>query len=233
MAADPAEQLARRWQESQDPSDLLQCLESHDSPRKLRHVMSAAIRRLWPLVLDPRSRAAVELIERHAEGEVSAEEAHSAAGPAFEAYTESRANGYDPAMANACYCVSFSTPQPQLHQVAHAVFADCRAAAERNRHLGFDPVVEQAAHAQLLRCAFDDLFRPVSGTVQGLLLWNDRTIRRLAQTIHDSQTFEHLPILADALEEAGCSEATLLGHCREDPLHMRGCWVIDLLLERR
>ncbi|MFO0878612.1 MAG: hypothetical protein U0840_14825 [Gemmataceae bacterium] len=232
MAAGTPEDLKRRWFASQDPSDLVQCLEQHASARKLRHVMCASIRRLWPLVLDPRSRAAVALIEALIEGEVSIEEAHASATPAFEAYTESRANGYDPAMANAAYCISYSTPQPQLHQVAHAVFADCRAAAERNRHLGYDPLVEQAAQAEFLHCAFDHLYQAGPLPVDAWLSWNDGIVRRLAhQLVHD-QNFDTMPILADALEEAGCVDPTLLAHCRDDVLHVRSCWVLDLLLDR-
>ena len=47
------------------------------------------------------------------------------------------------------------------------------------------------------------------------------------------RAFERLPILADALEEAGCDNAEMLGHCREQArVHVRGCWVLDLLLNK-
>lgn len=52
----------------------------------------------------------------------------------------------------------------------------------------------------------------------------------MAQTIYDEQRFGDMPILGDALEEAGCQNVTLLEHCREHPLHVRGCWALDLLL---
>ena len=51
-----------------------------------------------------------------------------------------------------------------------------------------------------------------------------------AQAIYDDRALERLPVLADALEEAGCTDAAILEHCRGPGPHVRGCWVIDLLL---
>jgi hypothetical protein len=62
------------------------------------------------------------------------------------------------------------------------------------------------------------------------LAWNDGTVRRIAQAISDDRAFERLPILADALEDAGCVGADILGHCREPCEYVRGCWVIDTIL---
>jgi hypothetical protein len=63
-----------------------------------------------------------------------------------------------------------------------------------------------------------------------LLGWNDGTIARLARAVHDEKAFDRLPVLADALEEAGCSDAEVLGHLRGAELHMRGCHVLAALL---
>jgi hypothetical protein len=52
----------------------------------------------------------------------------------------------------------------------------------------------------------------------------------MAQVIYDERKFEDLPFLADALEEAGCDNADILNHCRGPGPHVRGCWVVDLLL---
>jgi hypothetical protein len=67
----------------------------------------------------------------------------------------------------------------------------------------------------------------------GWTAWNGGTIQQLARTIYDDHTFERLPILADALEEAGCTDAAILGHCRGPGPHVRGCWVVDLLLGKQ
>jgi hypothetical protein len=62
------------------------------------------------------------------------------------------------------------------------------------------------------------------------LAWDGGTVPRLAQAIYAGRAFDRLPILADALEEAGCTDADLLGHCRGPGPHVRGCWVMDRLL---
>jgi carbon storage regulator CsrA len=62
------------------------------------------------------------------------------------------------------------------------------------------------------------------------LAWRDGTVARLARAIHDERAWERLPILADALEEAGCANAAILGHCRAGAVHSARCWVVDELL---
>jgi hypothetical protein len=62
------------------------------------------------------------------------------------------------------------------------------------------------------------------------LTWDNGTIANLARGIYDERDFERMPILGDALEEAGCTDEHLLGHCHAGGTHVRGCWVLDLLL---
>jgi hypothetical protein len=59
---------------------------------------------------------------------------------------------------------------------------------------------------------------------------NDRAAEQVARWIYQGQTFDDLPILADALEEAGCCNRTILDHCRQRGSHVRGCWVVDAVL---
>jgi hypothetical protein len=80
--------------------------------------------------------------------------------------------------------------------------------------------------ALLLRDIFGNPFRPVT-TDSG---WLTPRVVTPARTIYDDRAFDRLPILADALEEAGCTNADILAHCREPGPHVRGCWVVDLLL---
>jgi hypothetical protein len=65
------------------------------------------------------------------------------------------------------------------------------------------------------------------------LRWNDGTVLKLARAIYDENQFGDLPILADALEEAGCDNEDILAHCRSQSLHVRGCWVIDAILDKK
>ncbi len=61
--------------------------------------------------------------------------------------------------------------------------------------------------------------------------WRTTDVLQLASCVYEIQAFDRLPVLADALEEAGCEQADILGHCREPGEHRRGCWVLDLILE--
>jgi hypothetical protein len=60
--------------------------------------------------------------------------------------------------------------------------------------------------------------------------WNGGLARHLAQGMYDERRFDDMPILADILEEAGCTEEAILSHCRGPGPHVRGCWVLDLIL---
>jgi hypothetical protein len=64
----------------------------------------------------------------------------------------------------------------------------------------------------------------------GWLRWNHGTIPSIAQSIYEEEAWDRLGILADALEDAGCTDAAILSHCRQPGFHVRGCWVVDLLL---
>jgi hypothetical protein len=71
---------------------------------------------------------------------------------------------------------------------------------------------------------------PLSGKIEAAwLAWGDAVVPKLARVIYDEKAFERMPILADALEDAGCSVPELMAHCRGSGPHVRGCWAIDLL----
>ncbi|MCE9560941.1 MAG: hypothetical protein K8U57_02695 [Planctomycetes bacterium] len=60
--------------------------------------------------------------------------------------------------------------------------------------------------------------------------WRTETVRLIARGIYRDRTFDQLPILADALQEAGCEDEDILWHCRRPGGHVRGCWVVDLAM---
>jgi hypothetical protein len=104
-----------------------------------------------------------------------------------------------------------------------------------------EAVITLQAAAQVMtiqqQMVLDDLLADIAGNLgQRELLrpsWlrrNDGIVPRIAQAIYADQSFFDLPILADALEEAGCDNAVILNHCRQPGEHARGCWVLDLLL---
>jgi len=82
--------------------------------------------------------------------------------------------------------------------------------------------------AFLIRCFFGNPFRPIHVDPS----WLTSTVVALSQTIYEEHAFHIMPILADALEDAGCTNAEILGHCRGSGPHARGCWVLDLLLRK-
>jgi hypothetical protein len=84
--------------------------------------------------------------------------------------------------------------------------------------------------ADLLRDLFGPLpFRPVA-VDPAWLAWNGGTIPALARAVYDEHAFDRLPVLADALEEAGSASPDLLDHLRGPGPHVRGCWAVDLIL---
>jgi hypothetical protein len=89
---------------------------------------------------------------------------------------------------------------------------------------------EGRRHCGLLRDIFGPLlFRKVS-IPSSILAWNDRCVVNLATGIHVDRAFDRLPVLGDALEDAGCTDADVLSHCRQPGEHVLGCWVVDLCL---
>jgi hypothetical protein len=87
----------------------------------------------------------------------------------------------------------------------------------------------RAGEDEFLRDVVGNPFRPAVVNA-AWLAWNDRAIQKIAQHSYNDYAFDNLPVLADALEEAGCTDADILGHLRGPGPHVRGCWVVDALL---
>jgi hypothetical protein len=107
---------------------------------------------------------------------------------------------------------------------------------EAARELVLSGLAEQAVaiagvgeQTALLRELFGNPFRAPFLDL-AWLAWNGGTVRRIGRAVYDDATFEQLPVLADALEDAGCTDRTLLGHLPGPGPHVRGCWVLDLIL---
>lgn len=87
--------------------------------------------------------------------------------------------------------------------------------------------------ADLLRDLFGPLpFRPMRLDAS-LLGWHNGIIPNLARCIYDGRRFGDLPVLADCLEEAGCTDVDVLAHCRSRAEHALGCWAVDLILGKQ
>ena len=97
-------------------------------------------------------------------------------------------------------------------------------------HFEDSPDHEFAVRANILRDIFGNPFRPVAFNPA----WHTSDVLLLAQGIYDDRAFDRMPILADALQDAGCDNEDVLNHCREvNATHVRGCWVVDLVLGKQ
>jgi hypothetical protein len=187
---------------------MLNAFKGKISARKLRLFACAACRRLWPFLRDERSRTAVVISERYADGLVDEAELLTAWADAEEAVRELQTLGRG---MNAAQTAAMTTQAPD-------------EAAER-------AAIAAAYDADMLRHICGNPFRRVS-IDPAWLVWNDGSVAKMAQSIYEDRLFEDMPILADALEQAGCDNADLLDHCRAPGVHMRGCWLLDLLLAK-
>jgi hypothetical protein len=88
--------------------------------------------------------------------------------------------------------------------------------------------LELTAHAGLLRDLFGNPFRPVTIDPTGLT----PNVVMLARSFYHDRNFAGLPILADALEESGCTSPDLLDHLRGPGPHVLGCWALDTVLNK-
>jgi hypothetical protein len=218
------------WLACEDVAAMLKLIEGKASERKLRLFACACCRRVAHHLSNPAYQQFVEVGEQYADGGVSFEECQAAHRIAYEAYTlavSGRGNNVDLAVAWA------TMPRGErgyLARYAEIVAGNsCRLGDGwiRHRPLNQQQRLEQAQQAALLRDIFGNSFRPVTFSPS----WRTDTALTLAQQMYESRDFGAMPILADALQDAGCDSDDVLNHCRDaNAPHVRGCWVVDLVL---
>jgi mannitol/fructose-specific phosphotransferase system IIA component (Ntr-type) len=228
----------RDWLTCTDPIAMIGRLinAGRAAERKARLFSCACCRRLWDLLRDEPDRRAVGVAERFADGLASAAELRLVrealedlgwvreghvgllwvAGWYADPYGGAQANAGDP---DSPAVLALAT----VLERAEAILDLCLPWATA---LGLPPM----AQAELLREVFP---APDStGLVQpGWLAWNGGCVARLARGIREDQAFDRLPILGDALLDAGCDNEQVLAHCRAGRTHVRGCWLLDLLTD--
>jgi len=227
------------WLEINDPRLMLEYLRGKASDRKLRLFACACCRQVWHLLTDKRSRLAVETAERYADGEATDAILAAVHNDASGARANAREPGWpNPGWRNskweAAGAADWATAIDDTLAVATYAAGSAREAAGIDSRYGW--ATAKAKQAALLREIFDNPFRPMTGN-SSWLTWHDRTVSRLAQAAYEER---HLPegtldnsrlaVLADALEEAGCTNQDILGHLRGPGPHVRGCWPVDLVL---
>ena len=244
----------QEWDRCPDPEAMLRFLRASDreSERRGRLFAVACCRAAWDLLTEERSRRAVEVAERFADGSATAQEQEVAAVAAAAAATDP----FDPALeeepsypaliawyaagaAVACHHPPFAAGGGVATARALRVAYDCHGG---NPEAQPDPeflrayAAERTRQAALLRDFVGNPFRPIF-LDPAWLAWHDGAVKGLAQALYDERSLPsghldaaRLAVLADMLEEAGCSDPQLLGHLRGPGPHVRGCRPVDRLL---
>jgi hypothetical protein len=243
------------WKACAEPFAMLEAVGDRLGARKLRLFAVACCRRVARL-LTPEARAALEVAEDFAEGKATAAERKAARAEAFgagwvgppEFPREQVMHARGHAKDAVCSALSRKASEAALRAAGASFRAAVQFAWNSSRQaytaegvptpqvilrwqegLATARAAEQKAQADLLRCVAGNPFRPVA-LDPAWLAGNDGAGRRLAESIYEERASDRLPILADALEDAGCTSPEVLAHCRGPGPHVCGCWVVDLLL---
>jgi hypothetical protein len=205
----------QEWLACTYPLTMLDFLQGRASNRKLRLYMCAWAIRLWRDEYDERSLRAIAVAEQFADGLVGRPEL-------MQAFRDVQA---------VCRA---GTRHRERSKAGRAAEAARDAASVR---LNWRWAIEKAqlgaaTPTGLRRC---QILREIVGLVpfRPTMIdpaWRTSNVTALAQSIYDDRAFDRLPILADALEDAGCDNADILNRCRQPGDHVRGCWVVDLIL---
>ena len=196
------------------PTALEQARHGDKRIRRKRELFGAACCRLiWPLITDERSRRCVEYMEQQFDEDQSL--------PLEEGNAIHRAAGQ----------VIDDTPGGDLHEAAFAVHLAQEPAYFIDilmNHLNTwsNPQLRARVVANLMRDVVGNPFRPVTFDPA----WLTSDVIALARQMYKSRDFGAMPVLADALQDAGCDNPDMLAHCRSGGPHVRGCWVVDLVL---
>lgn len=211
-----------RWLATPDPPSMLGHLVRHrkaPTERKFRLFACACARRAFGTLRSEAGRTVVAVAERFADGEV----AESTLIRAWRAASRD--------------LIDYQRmPTLEEYRVQKSLYAAIGTAAERDALVEVSGLVEEAAEDRLVeRAALCRLLCSVVGPLpfRPVVIapaWLTASVRGLADSIYRTRDFSGMPVLADALEEAGCSDAEILGHLRGDGPHVRGDWVLDLIL---
>jgi hypothetical protein len=217
--------------------EMLEFLRGKSSEGKLRLFKVACCRSGWHLITDDRLRKTVEAVEAFTAGELSTEAFDAANRDGWAAWAEIADRlGSGAAMARAAQAASCtacdSAPGHNVDAYTYAV-ATSEALGDATGLPNSGYHQPNGKHAAILRDIVGNPFRPVAINAA----WLTPAVTALTQTAHEERALPsgeldpaRLAVLADALEDAGCTDADLLDHLRSPGPHVRGCWPLDLIL---
>jgi hypothetical protein len=216
------------WNAGNNPLILLDFLHKagQANERKLRLFVVACCRRLWSHLLAPRVREAVETVERVADGLVEKVELSSTARIISRGDHEVARVAVN---ADPLHAARRTVERAAFHAGVYSSWEGESHEEGTSR--------EATAQSRLLRDLFGNPFQPLPPMKEAWLTWNGGAVRRLAEAAYEHRMLpsgdlepDRLAVLADALEEAGVTDADLLGHLRGPGPHYRGCFAVDWLL---
>jgi hypothetical protein len=228
-----------QWLAFAQPDRVLRHLKGRASPRKLRLWMAACCRTVWQHFCDERSRQAVEVAERFADGAANKQELHAARGLAWDAVLE--LHGGARVAEYTSQAAGWAThPADVWSYWRDAAQATALAVERVAGELGLEWDQVMAEQSELLRDILGNPFRPPRPLPASLLDRAGGLGRPLAQAAYDHRDLpsghlaaDRLAVLGDGLQDAGCEDAELLGHLRGGGVHVRGCWGVDVVLGRQ
>ena len=221
------------WTACDELQRMLPCLWRRVSERKARLFAVACCRRIWHLYRKPGVREAILVGERYADGQADVEERRAALRTVHkERAMTPTGTPWGSALHAAGFTVAELNPEYGLSAVSEAITALTQRAADAERETLRRE--EERAYCALVRDFFGPLpFRTVSLDPR----WRTPDVLALARAAYQERDLPagtldgtRLAVLADALEDAGCTDAEVLAHLRSEGPHVRGCWVLDLVL---
>ena len=224
------------WWTSEDVSALLSVVHSRTSPRKLRMFACDCARRIWSQQSGDHLPRAIERGEQFAEGTVSA--VSLAAMRMQMGGRGGYSSGWALDLSLVAVLSASASEAATLGAESVGLFSSLKAVEQAVREGVYDqPVLdrlrqsartgENGGLAQCVRDIFGNPFRPVAFAPA----WHTSTAVAITRGMYESRDFGAMPILADALQDAGCDNDDMLNHCRDaNATHVRGCWVVDLVL---
>ena len=219
------------WLVTERLEPMLRLVGKEAQARKLRLFACACARRVWRRITQKVARRAVEVAEQFADGEAAAKDLGAARSELLRYLSRLGSLKNGDAASTAYHTTgedasrgAWAAAWLGQETAAFKTYADAAALEEGRR-------AEQPQQCDLLRDILGPVpFRPLPPLNPAWLAWDGGTVAKLAESIYEERAFDRLPILADALEEAGCDAAELLTHLRGPGPHVRGCWALDLLL---
>jgi hypothetical protein len=211
------------WLKCGDPTAMLTLLGQRFSDRKLRLFSCACCRRVWRFARDERLAGVLDAIERYADGEAKERDRMDARKIAEAVY----ANVDKP---QDCLSIELRTAAEKSirkHSLNRGELAAAAVGWSGNANFTRIKATERRKQAVLLRDMAGDPFHPIALDPA----WRTSDVVLLAKGIYEDRAFDRMPILSDALQDAGCDKNDLLTHLRDTKqVHVRGCWVVDLVL---